>query len=432
VSDRIRSWLQGALFALLGIAAALPALAMEVIDAERELKLLGEGVTPPKRFGNVAFRIAVFSYEDPDGLELGDALAALASHEVLTGARVSSIGVLRYSGRLTPAPGEETGYFDKVELLARNQEPTAALWGMVQRDGADVVVETFLQLPDSTRSPGLQAKLHLPGAMGGGELRATAGSDRLLLQRLRLPMSEAEQLRGAAARLGELREAPREDAPIRARVPLDTVFYLVERQPGWVQLAVSEGARGWVPLSGHCQGPCVQFLEAPRFLSDMLGFIQKRRPPETRDGLSADARQLRDELFAMAALDQAPQSFAHDEAISLLARWQPKPGATAAEGPTLGASAANLRLIARLAGELRRARASRPASRRDAYDEIVLPASTVRSAAFEAAEATVVDPRNADLLHNLQVLYRWLGDTERAELAARLMEQAETASRARW
>lgn len=432
MSGRIRIWLHGALVALVGIAAAVPALAMEVIDAERELKLLGEGVTPLKRFGNVAFRIAVFSYEDPDGLELGDALAALASHELLTGARVSSIGVLRYNGRLTPAPGEEMGYFDKVELLARNQEPTAALWGMVQRDGAELVVETFLQLPESTRSPGMQAKLRLPAAMGGDELRATAGSDRLLLQRLRLPASEAEHLRQAATRLGELREAPREDAPIRARVPLDTVFYLVERQPGWVQLAVSEGARGWVPLSGHCQGTCTQFLEAPRFLSDVLGFIQKRRPPESRDRLSADARQLRDELFAMAALDQAPQSFAHDEAISLLAPWQATPGATAAEGPSLGASAANLRLIARLAGELRRARASQPESERDAYDEIVLPAGTVRSAAFEAAEATVVDPRNADLLHNLQVLYRWLGDTERAALAARLMEQAEASSRARW
>jgi hypothetical protein len=103
VSGRIRTWVQVALVALVGIAAGVPALAMEVIDAERELKLLGEGVTPPKRFGNVAFRIAVFSYEDPDGLELGDALAALASHEVLTGAHVSSLGVLRYSGRRRPS-----------------------------------------------------------------------------------------------------------------------------------------------------------------------------------------------------------------------------------------------------------------------------------------------------------------------------------------
>jgi hypothetical protein len=402
------------------------------VDAERELKLLGKGVTPPKRFGNVAFRLAVFSYEDPDGLSLSDALAALASHELLAGAKVSSIGVLRYSGRLTPAPGEAQGYFDKVELLARHQEPTAALWGMVRRDGSEILIESFLQLPASTRVPGLQARLRLPAAMGAGELRATAGSDRLQLQRLRLPASAVEGLRQAAQRLGELREAPQTGAAVKARLPLGAVFYVLERREGWVRMAVSGGASGWVPLAGHCTGPCSGFLEGPRFVSQLLAFVKSRRPPNAAESLSPDARQLRDELFAMSVLDGAPERFAHEEALSVLERWQPKLGMSAAEGPALGATAANLRLMARLAGALRKARAALPRGDRNAYQRIALPKEPVRAAAYEAAEATTVDPRNRDLLHNLHVLYQWLGDTKRATLAAQLLDQAGSSTRTRW
>ena len=416
--------------ALLGVCA--PALAGIAVDVARDLKLLDEGMTPPKRFGDVAFRLAVFSYEDPDRLGLGDALAALASHELLAGARVSSIGVLRYSGRLTPEPGEAQGYFDKVERLARAQEPTAALWGMTRRDGDAVVVETFLQLPASTRVPGLQARLRLPAAMGEGELRATAGSDRLLLQRLRLPAGAVQAIADAARRLGELREQPRTEAPVRARLPLGTVFYVVERRSGWVRMAVAGGASGWVPISGHCSGACAPLLDAARFVSQLLAFVHRREPPDPAGSLAADARQLRDELFAMSVLDRAPPRFAHEEAIAALAAWQAVGRPLAAEGPTLGATAANLRLMARLAGELRRARAALPAGDRSAYDRIVLAPDLVRDAAYEAAEATRVDPRNADLLHNLALLYRWLGDTERAALAERLLGQVPATSRSRW
>lgn len=425
------------LWRLLAIALALlalsaPALAGIEVDAERELKLLGEGVTPPKRFGNVAFRLAVFSYEDPDALGLGDALAALASHELLTGARLSSIGVLRYSGRLTPAPGEAQGYFDKVEQLARAQEPTVALWGMARRDGDAVVVESFLQLPAATRAPGLQARLRLPAAMGEGELRATAGSDRLLLQRLRLPADAVAGIRDAARRLGELREQPRADAPVRAQLPLGTVFYLLEQRGSWVRMAVAGGTSGWVPRSGHCTGACAELLEGARFVSQLLAFIHKRAPPDPVDRLAPDARQLRDELFAMSVLDGAPARWAHEEAIATLKPWQAPAGSLAADGPTLGATAANLRLMARLAGELRRARAALPAADRSAYARIVLPRELVREAAYEAAEATRLDPRNTDLLHNLALLYRWLGDAERAALAERLLGQVEATARTRW
>lgn len=428
----MKAVLRGLALGLVLLGSLVGAQAGIAIDAERELQLLGKGVEPPKRFGNVAFRVAVFSYEDPDGLDLGDALAGLVSHEMLAGAKVSSIGVLRYVGRLTPKAGEEQGYFDKVNLLAQHQEPTLALWGMVRRDGDHFVVESYLQIPPQTMTAGLQARLKLPPALGGGELRASLGYDRMLLQRLRLPISAVAGLRRAAQRLGELRQAPKLDAAVVARLPLQTVYYVNERRNGWVRMTSAGSVSGWVPLKGHCTGPCAALLDGPRFVSEILNFIKRRQPPEPVPTLAQDARQLRDHLFAMAVLDQAPPAFAHEEAIAVLTPWLPQPGQAGAGGPSVGAASANLRLLATLTGELRRARAPRPAAGYGSPDPAGLTPQTLRAAAYEAAEATLVDPRNIDLLHNLQVLYRALGDDERAGLAERLLAQARSSSRQRW
>lgn len=419
-------WLRGLALLLAVASLALGARAGIEVDAERELRLIGEGVTPPKRFGEVAFRLAVFSYEDPDGLGLGDALAALASHELLAEATVSSIGVLRYSGRLTPTAGDERGYFDKVELLARPQEPTLALWGMVRREGEGATVETFLQLPRATRVPALQARLRLPQAMGGAELRATAGSDRILLQRLQLDGRALAGLREAAGRLGQLRSEPRAGAPATTTVPMGSVYYIVARRGDWVQMAVSRGGRGWVPVSGHCTGGCAALLAGPRFVSQMLAFMARREAPTGGDSLAPDARQFLAELQAMATLKLAAPMAGYDTAVELLSGWQPGKDTSAAEGPALGATAANLLLMARLANGLWQAQTA------GGYQQAALPKEAVRAAVYDAAEALLIDPRNADLLHNLQVLYRWLGDDERAALAGRLLEQSAQASRRRW
>jgi hypothetical protein len=49
---------------------------------------------------------------------------------------------------------------------------------------------------------------------------------------------------------------------------------------------------------------------------------------------------------------------------------------------------------------------------------------TLRSIAFRLAEASLEDPRNTDVLHNLAVLFEYAGDTERAALAGRLAEES--------
>jgi hypothetical protein len=58
------------------------------------------------------------------------------------------------------------------------------------------------------------------------------------------------------------------------------------------------------------------------------------------------------------------------------------------------------------------------------YDQIALDKEGARREAFDLAKASVFDPRNPELLHNLGVLFRYAGDAERAALAQRLASEA--------
>src|SRR5262245_12695276 len=93
------------------------ARAGEILDIDRELKLLEERIQPPLRIPGAEFRVAVFAYEDPDGTGVGNALASIVAAEILLRSTVKSIGVLRYEGRLVPTEAEPLSYFDKVEKL---------------------------------------------------------------------------------------------------------------------------------------------------------------------------------------------------------------------------------------------------------------------------------------------------------------------------
>lgn len=433
------NWICKAVIATLFLFGAIGSATAGIdLKVETELQLLSRGETPPKRFGDAAFRVAVFSYEDPDGLGLGDTLAALVGHEMLAGSRVSSLGMLRYVGSLAPRGENDHGYFDKVELLMRTQEPTVALWGMVRREADQVIIDSYLQIPESTMARSLQVRLELPDAMGKGELRARLGADRLLLQRHRLPFAAVQELRDAAAPLNELRTQPRVNAPVRARLPLKTTYYVKELRGDWVLVGTYPGTvSGWVPRSGHCTGACAALIDAPRFVSDLLAFMEKRLPADPRDSLAVDAQQLRDQILAVLRLDAVPpdveavQPYVED-AIRLLDPWLPRPGNPVETAVAGGAGSANLRLLARVKGELWRARWKfEPGSSSRAYDSLQLPKEMLRQIAFEAADATLIDPQNVDLLNNLGVLFYLSGDSPRSVLAKTLLEKAVTSSRSR-
>lgn len=408
-------------------AWAPAAQAAMAVDSARQLKLLGEGQPPPLLIGDAHFRVGVFAYDDPGKLGLSEPLAALAASEVLVGSPVSSLGVLRFSDPMAGPPLPELGYFDRIDRLADAQKVTLSIWGVVRQDGGELVVDTYLQIPQPTVELALQVRLRLPRAMGGGELLARIGSDRVLLQRRVLQPSAVAELKAAAARLGELRDEPRDAAPVVRRLPPETVYYLRRVQAPWV-LVGAQGGGGWVRSAGHCTGDCAPLLDGPRFVASLLGFIEKRSPLRASDTLHPEARAFADQARAMAAINQPGYDDAGREAAAILARWVVKGGNASAAMPPTGAGSANLRLVALLSGEMKKTLNQQGGGD---YDSLAIDRSYVQFLAREAADALQYDPRNAELLSNLAVLWAYIGDTRRATLARQLVEEAQGSGRLR-
>ncbi len=414
------AWLCG-----LSLACVLPAQAATSVDSQKQLQLLGEGRQPARLIGEAAFRVAVFAYDDPDRIGLSEELAALATSEVLIGAPVMSLGVLRFTDPMAGPARPELGYFDRIDLLADSQKVTLSIWGAVRRDGGSMVIDTYLQVPPTTVALGLQVRLMLPRAMGGGELLARIGSDRVLLQRRVMPLGDAELLRNAARRLGELRKLPNDSEPVLRHLPPETVYYLRERRPPWVLVGVSDrGPGGWVRASGHCTGACAPLLEASRFVGGMLGFINQRLAFVAGQTLSPEARVFADQARALSMLDQMGARDGGERAASLLAVWAGDAADPNAGTPPGGAGSANLRLLVQVAGLLKKMR-----ELGGDYDVLRADHGEVQRFTQQAAVALLADPRNAELLHNLMRLWDYLGDSRRARLAQALLKDAQAESR---
>lgn len=418
---------------LLGLLSMVSAAQSAVaIDAERELDRIRSGAFIQPRIPGASYRLAVCSYGDPDDMGLGDALAALVGHAVLTETRVSSLGILRYVGRLTPRADEPLGYFERVEMLTRSQQPTASIWGHVRRERDGAIVDTYLQLPEQTVARGLVLRRRLPATMGGGELVARIGSDRLLVQRLSLGAADLVAVRAAAADVAQLRSRPEASAPVVGRLPLESVYTLIGEQGDWVRVSNPVAGTGWVRRRGHCNGGCAALLEAAAFAGSLLGYLEAERELAVGASLTDEARVFADQARAVSALRHAPPREAAGIALRLIDRWQPQPRNPQRSSPPGGAGSANLRLMARVSGEIEQA-VLREMDRGRPPSEAALRAApapeAIREIAFEAAEATLVDPRDAELLHNLRLLFTYGGDPQRAALAGRLLDESATASR---
>jgi len=191
------------------LVVALPVRAGIRVSLEEELRLLEQGIQPRLRIAGAEFRVAVFTYEDPDETGLGNALASLVAGEILLRSRVSSIGVLRYEGSVLPEEQGGLGYFDKVERVAEAQQVTLAVWGVVRQVRERLVVDTYVQVPPGTIDEAFLWIVSLPEAMGGGDLLARLRPNRIPAQRLDLPLGAIEVLGQAARNLNELRSEPR-------------------------------------------------------------------------------------------------------------------------------------------------------------------------------------------------------------------------------
>lgn len=407
-------WLRAvAVFAWL---LALPAAAGEKVDLEAQLQLLERGELPALRIPGARYRVGVFEFDDPDGTGLGNSVATLLSREILLGSRVRSIGVLQFVGGLSPSASMQLSYFDKVDKVAEAQQVTVAIWGRIQRTGASIRIETYLQLPPSTLERAFTWRVRFTPETSVEPLVARLRPDRLLLQSKTVSASETDAISDAARRLDQLHEERRDDARVKAVLPIGKVYWVKTRDGDWTELDAGGDTVGWVRTSGGCAGECASLLEASRFAGDLLRFMETRAVPDTRVGLSEDARAVADQLSALEGLGGRRAEEIRARSLEVADRWL---GAARAERrvPPGGAAFANLHALAEIVIALK-------LSAREVGDNARLPTGTARDVAYRLADASLNDPANAEVLHNLALLFEYAGDRPRAELARKLAAQS--------
>ena len=381
------------------------------VDLEKQLRLLERGERPELAIPGARNRVAVFTYEDPDGTGLGNALAAIVGREILLTSNVASIGVIRYAGGLSPVADESLSYFDKVERVTEAQQVTLAVWGVVRLVDDMLAIETFLQIPRQQLDRSFRWAIRLPAAMGRGELVAHLQPNRLLVQRVEVPRLTEAAYRTAAQALDELRAAPRGDAEVRATLPIESVYFIKEREGDWILVDAGPGRTGWVPVRGSCADPCASLLESARFSVGLLRYLDRRMVPEESSGLSEDALSLIDQIKMFEVVNSSSPG-------EIEAEW------SSISGATRGAAFANLHAMARIAIELKRGvdaetrGSSHPVD--VAYERISIDRARVLEMAFDLAEASQFAPANTDILNNLAILFEYGGDTRRADLARHL------------
>jgi len=415
---------------LLGALLTGSAWAEISVPLDDQLRILNQGRIPARLIPGAKHRIAVFTFEDADGTGLGDAAAALVAREILTNSKVSSIGVIFFEGGLAPSADSGLSYFDKVERVTAAQEVTLAAWGIIRETAKGVQIDTYLQIPAPSLDTYFSWTLKLPQTMGAWELSARLRPDRVLLQRRVFTADGIEQLRSAAAAIGRVRADPRADAEITADLPLSEVYYLTERQAGWVRLETHSGVNGWAPTAGHCQGECKPFLEAATFTGQVLRYMAYGSLPTSNQRLSLESQAVADQLEILALLNSKSIEELH-EAANQAHSWQ-RPETV----PPGGAAFANLEALAVLGLGLKEAfvevaerdfkvnvRGGEPvpdSMEQQIYDSIKLSPENVKRIASPLAKASQYDPRNTDVLGNLSVLFGYVGDADRADLAQRL------------
>lgn len=405
-----------------------PAFAEARLDIEQELKILERGEKLPLRIPDAKIRVASFTYEDPDHTELGDSLSLLVGRQVLVRFLSSSIGVLNYEGSLAPTGDDQLSYFDKVEKVAAAQRVTLSIWGMVRRSGPDLLIDTYVQLPSAVIEKNFEWRVKLPSSMGG-ELVGHLRPERILVQHLQVPANAGRQFVTAANVLKTMRKDISDSAPVVGTLPKGSVYWIEKEQQDWLLFNAGNGVGGWVRKTGACVEECAPLLEAGNFAALLLATAESpgaRRLEGT--SLSAEAQVVGDQISAYELLDRGPR----DQVASTLAQIGDKLSDARKSGtvPPGGAALANAWTVVTLAQQMKAEATQRARGRGlidgrrydplQDYDQLKPDRERIRQIAFDLADASLSDPDNADVLHNLSILFAYAGEQKRAELAKSL------------
>ncbi|HMB68026.1 MAG TPA: hypothetical protein VKU85_01900, partial [bacterium] len=257
-------WVSVLLFAALAAAAS----AMDIRDIEQFLANEGE----PLPFHGAANRIAMATYEDPEGTALGDAAAFLVSNRVLFDAQAGGLGVILFEQGLSP-DASGLGYFEKLDRLTADGDFHAAVWGHIDRDGDEIVVDTFAQLyPEKIRR-----MFHQQVQMGDlGPLYMSVAPRRIHVQSLRFPASGAQSFRAVADSVRTLRRGPERAAGRvpQGRLAAGSRYRISDRQGAWTYVALGSGELGWTSVEAWAEEDPVSaaLMAAADFVNGLLRY----------------------------------------------------------------------------------------------------------------------------------------------------------------
>jgi hypothetical protein len=414
-----------------GSAPDLGALAWGTdINIEHELQELTriEGKRP-HYFPGTKYRIAVFTFEDPTGTGLGDTLSFLISKGILFNSSVSSLGVVHFQEGLSVETTSKLSYFDKVEKITEGQGYILSIWGRVSQSRDKLIIDTFLQLSNEALKDKFLWKLVLPRAMGGGTLQAQLRPSRIRLQTLMLPEKTKEGFLVAARETRNLRSEATTFSTIKTVIPEESTYASVSRKGDWVQLKLDNGTVGWTSVAEHCVDSCRDFLESSDFANGLLHYADDRGLPAATSTLSAEALAVKEQIQALDALKDLDPEKVFAKSLDMALRWvgpnrwvglDKSIGIDRGKGtPPGGAAFANIKTMAEIRMDLLKKLKTSP---NKLLDNIRLDRGRVRQIATELAQESLYDPDNVDVLKNLVVLFKFTNDTQRAQLAQKLVD----------
>jgi hypothetical protein len=245
--------------------------------------------------------------------------------------------------------------------------------------------------------------------MGGEALGARVSPTRMQIQQVRMPIEFGTTLVEMARSSNITRTAPSATASIATRVPKYSALSVTKTRGSWSEIVV-DGKSGWVQRSADCTRECEQLLATATFVGALLKFSEGGPAPAVSTSLSRDTAVVARQLAVLGNLRKKE----YRPAEAYLSRWN---GGRAND---YGAPYADFLALSELATELHK-------QRNQPYDEIRLDHAFVRNVATRLAEASQDDPRNTEVLDNLAVLFRVLGDERRAGLATRLSVESQRA-----
>ena len=332
------------------------------------------------------------------------------------------MAVINYAEGAAEDNSRHVAYFDKVDGVLKDQAFPFAVWGWITPNSPTA----FTSIPSSrfrltsSGAPFGQV-VSLPRAMGGGRLTAGLKPDRITVQSIDLNAEDAKNIGWAAGESAKLRKEPNVQSPPVTVLSKDRSFKVVELQGTWIRVQAEGGASGWTSAEEFCVDRCSDLLDTARFANDVAALADGAPQAPVSTKLTDEARSFSDQLAALMALGRDPA-----RAMEILAG--PAAGPTTPDdqikdalGPWTSGRA-NLLAVARVAAALEEAKRNQPH-----FDNIRLPPELIRNIANRLAEASVADPTDLTILDNLAVLFGYLDDRGRRNLALRIA--AETRAR---